>query len=49
MEPKILPLGDPSFRNVIKNNLFYADKTEYIHKMIKNFRCCFLVAAQMVR
>jgi hypothetical protein len=42
MEQKVLPIGDPSFMEIILNNMLYADKTEYIHKMLKVSKCCFL-------
>ncbi|MDR1042133.1 MAG: ATP-binding protein [Deltaproteobacteria bacterium] len=37
-----LSLISPSFRKIIQGNYIYADKTEYIHKMIENFDSCFL-------
>ncbi|MDR1313915.1 MAG: ATP-binding protein [Deltaproteobacteria bacterium] len=42
MAQKELPLGDPSFKEIILKNMLYADKTEYIHKMLKVSKCCFL-------
>ncbi|MDR1079589.1 MAG: ATP-binding protein [Deltaproteobacteria bacterium] len=42
MAQKELRFGDPSFREIRKGNFLYADKTEYIHKMIKTSKCCFL-------
>jgi hypothetical protein len=39
---KNFPLGDPSFKEIIINNQLYADKTEYIHEMLKVSKCCFL-------
>ncbi|MDR1040601.1 MAG: AAA family ATPase [Deltaproteobacteria bacterium] len=42
MERKELRLGDPTFREIRERNIVYADKTEYIHKMINLSKCCFL-------
>ncbi|MDR1038737.1 MAG: AAA family ATPase [Deltaproteobacteria bacterium] len=42
MAPKALPLGDPTFREIIQGNLLYADKTKYIHSLIKGPKSCFL-------
>jgi hypothetical protein len=37
-----LPIGTQSFVKVIRNNLLYADKTEYIHRLIKRSASYFL-------
>ncbi|MDR1035262.1 MAG: ATP-binding protein [Deltaproteobacteria bacterium] len=42
MEQKRLPVDDPAFRSIISGNYLYADKTQYIYKLITRFRCCFL-------
>ncbi|MDR1079643.1 MAG: AAA family ATPase, partial [Deltaproteobacteria bacterium] len=42
MEQKRLRFGDPSFREIRERNILYADKTEYIYKMINLSKCCFL-------
>jgi hypothetical protein len=42
MEQKDLPQGDPTFMEIILNNQLYADKTEYVHEMMKVSKCCFL-------
>ncbi|MDR1312307.1 MAG: ATP-binding protein [Deltaproteobacteria bacterium] len=42
MELKKLPQGDPPFKEIILNNQLYADKTEYIRKMLNVSKCCFL-------
>jgi hypothetical protein len=44
MATKPLPLGDPSFREIIQGNCLYADKTKYIHSLIKDPipKCYFL-------
>ncbi|MDR1080498.1 MAG: AAA family ATPase, partial [Deltaproteobacteria bacterium] len=44
MEQKTLSVNDRSFRNIIEGNFLYADKTEYIYRMlnIDKFNCCFL-------
>ncbi|MDR1080107.1 MAG: ATP-binding protein [Deltaproteobacteria bacterium] len=42
MEQKTIRLGDPSFREIRHGNYIYADKTQYIHKMLKISKCCFL-------
>ncbi|MDR1315200.1 MAG: AAA family ATPase, partial [Deltaproteobacteria bacterium] len=42
MEQKPLLIGSPSFKKIIQRNQLYADKTEYIHKMLNAFDCCFL-------
>jgi hypothetical protein len=44
MEHKLFPLGDQTFQEIRQNNFIYADKTEYIHNIIKDikFKFCFL-------
>ncbi|MDR1038736.1 MAG: AAA family ATPase, partial [Deltaproteobacteria bacterium] len=42
MAKRALPLGDPSFREIIQGNLLYADKTNYIHSLLKGPKSCFL-------
>jgi hypothetical protein len=42
MTQKELMFGDPSFREIREGNILYADKTEYIHKMLNTSKCCFL-------
>ncbi|MDR1039798.1 MAG: ATP-binding protein [Deltaproteobacteria bacterium] len=42
MTPKELPLGDPTFREIIQGNYLYADKTEYINSMLKGPKFLFL-------
>ncbi|MDR1040664.1 MAG: ATP-binding protein [Deltaproteobacteria bacterium] len=42
MAPKELPLGDPTFREIIQGNLLYADKTNYVFNLIKGPKSCFL-------
>jgi hypothetical protein len=42
MEAKKLPIDDPAFRSIISGNYLYADKTQYIYKLITRFKCCFL-------
>ncbi|MDR1035567.1 MAG: ATP-binding protein [Deltaproteobacteria bacterium] len=39
---KRLPVDDPDFCSIIPGNYLYADKTQYIYKLITRFRCCFL-------
>ncbi|MDR1036142.1 MAG: AAA family ATPase [Deltaproteobacteria bacterium] len=39
---KRLPLDDPAFHSIVSGNYLYADKTQYIYKLITRFRCCFL-------
>ncbi|MDR1041140.1 MAG: ATP-binding protein [Deltaproteobacteria bacterium] len=39
---KKLPLGGMTFREIRERNFLYADKTEYIHMMIDNYKSCFL-------
>ncbi|MDR1035686.1 MAG: AAA family ATPase [Deltaproteobacteria bacterium] len=39
---KRLPVDDPAFRSIIHGNYIYADKTQYIYKLITKYRCCFL-------
>jgi hypothetical protein len=41
-EQKIIRFGDLTFREVIRENCIYADKTKYIYDMIKLSKCCFL-------
>jgi hypothetical protein len=36
MTLKKLPLGNQSFSEIIDHNLLYADKTEYVHKLVKS-------------
>ncbi|MDR1040418.1 MAG: AAA family ATPase [Deltaproteobacteria bacterium] len=42
MTTKSLPLGDPSFREIIQGNFLYADKTNYIRQLIEGPKSCFL-------
>jgi hypothetical protein len=39
---KDLPATDQTFRSIITKNRLYADKTEYIYRMITSFESCFL-------
>ncbi|MDR1038401.1 MAG: ATP-binding protein [Deltaproteobacteria bacterium] len=39
---KRLPVDEPAFRSIISGNYLYADKTQYIYKLITKYRCCFL-------
>ncbi|MDR1166236.1 MAG: ATP-binding protein [Deltaproteobacteria bacterium] len=42
MKPKNMPLADPPFREIIDNNLLYADKTKYVFDMVNGPRLLFL-------
>ncbi|MDR1164271.1 MAG: ATP-binding protein [Deltaproteobacteria bacterium] len=44
MERKKLSVADRSFQNIREGNFLYADKTEYIYKMLEvnYYNCCFL-------
>ncbi|MDR1080018.1 MAG: AAA family ATPase [Deltaproteobacteria bacterium] len=42
MDRKTIRFGDPSFREIINDNYICADKTQYIHMMLKISKCCFL-------
>jgi hypothetical protein len=42
MAKRGLPFTDPTFQEIIQGNLLYADKTKYIHLMIKDFKFVFL-------
>ncbi|MDR1081451.1 MAG: AAA family ATPase [Deltaproteobacteria bacterium] len=44
MKQKKLSLSDRTFREIIKRNVLYVDKTEYIFRMLNvdDFNCCFL-------
>jgi hypothetical protein len=39
---KRLPVDDPAFSSIVSGNYLYADKTQYIYKLITRFRSCFL-------
>jgi hypothetical protein len=41
MDMRSLPVGEPSFREIVTNGMLYADKTGYISRMLK-YRHCFL-------
>ncbi|MDR1040168.1 MAG: AAA family ATPase [Deltaproteobacteria bacterium] len=42
MTQKKLPLGVPTFREIIQGNYLYADKTEYMNSMLKGPKFLFL-------
>jgi hypothetical protein len=46
MQPEVIntliSVGKPSFRKIIEGNYLYADKTEYIYRLLSGYDSCFL-------